>query len=103
MRLGDGEVAPVVPYHPHACLGRVRTNAVQLPRAQDESKRALISIGPWESSRDDEKGHVTAGMWSFHPLSHLGPTTDLSISIPIPRSPLVTCTKRGTELEAELL
>ena len=47
--------------------GRVRTNAVQLPRAQDESQWALVSISPWESSRDDEKGHVTAGTWPLAP------------------------------------
>lgn len=52
---GDRGGAPHAPCHPHAPSGRVHTNAVQLPRVRDESQWALVSISPYELSRENEK------------------------------------------------
>lgn len=71
-------------------LGRVHTNAVQLPGAQDESRWALVATGPWETRREDEKGRVTTGTWPLHPHSHSGLTRDPSVSLPTPGNALVT-------------
>lgn len=80
-------------HHPHTPLGRVRTNAVQLPRAQDESQWALVSISCWESGGGDEKGQVTAWTWPLRPQSHPGLTRDPGVSIPIPMNSPITSIK----------